>query len=51
MARRYLVFETYVEVLGVNLAMLGEVEVLLGNEHALAEQILVDELAIGCSSD
>ena len=36
----------YEEVLGVDLAMLGEVEILLRDEHALAEQILVDLLAV-----
>lgn len=39
--------ETYVEVLGVNLAVLGQVEVLLGDEHTLAEEVLVDRLAVG----
>jgi hypothetical protein len=37
---------TYVEVLGVDLAMLGLVEVFLRNEHSLAEEILVDLLAV-----
>jgi hypothetical protein len=32
---------TNVEVLGVNLAVLWLVEVLLGDEHALTEQVLV----------
>lgn len=32
---------THVEVLGVNLAVLWLVEVLLGDEHALTEQVLV----------
>lgn len=38
---------TYVEVLGVNLAVLGQVEVLLGDEHTLTEEVLVDRLAVG----
>lgn len=38
---------TYVEVLGVNLAVLGLVEVLLGDEHTLTEEVLVDRLAVG----
>lgn len=32
---------TYVEVLGVNVAMLGKVEVLLGHEHTLCNPISV----------
>ena len=36
----------YKEVLGVDLAMLGQVEVLLRNQHALTEQVLVDLLAV-----
>jgi hypothetical protein len=36
----------HVEVLGVNVAMLGKVEVLLGHEHTLAEEVLVDLLAV-----
>jgi len=42
-----IVLETYVEVLGVNVAMLGLVEVLLGDEHTLAEEVLVNRLAVG----
>lgn len=38
---------TYVEVLGVNVTVLGLVEVLLGDEHTLAEEVLVDRLAVG----
>ena len=38
---------SYVEVLGVNLLVLGEVEVLLGHENTLTEEVLVDELAVG----
>ena len=38
--------ETYVEVLGVNVTVLGKVEVLLGNEDTLAEEVLVNELAV-----
>ena len=40
------IFESYVEVLGVDLAVLG-LEFLLRNEHALTEEVLVDELAVG----
>ena len=32
--------ETYEEVLGVDVAVLREVEVLLGHEHSLSEEIL-----------
>jgi hypothetical protein len=39
--------EVYIEVLGVNVAMLGHVVVLLGHEHALAEEVLVDLLTVG----
>lgn len=38
---------TYVEVLGINLVVLGLVEVLLRDEHTLAEEVLVDLLAVG----
>lgn len=38
--------DAYIEVLGVDLAVLGLVEVLLRNEHALAEEVLVDLLAV-----
>jgi len=34
------------EVLGVNVGVLGEVEVLLGHEYTLLEEVLVDLLAI-----
>lgn len=34
---------TYVEVLGVNVAMLGKVEVLLGHEHTLCNQTSVSD--------
>lgn len=37
---------TYEEVLGVDFAMLWQVEVLLRDEHALAEQVLVNLLAV-----
>lgn len=37
----------YVEVLGVNLVVLWEVEVLLGDTDTLAEDVLVNELAVG----
>ena len=36
----------YEEILGVNLSMFGKVEVFLGHEHSLTEEILVDLLAI-----
>ena len=39
--------KSYVEILRVNLAMLWLVEVLLRYEHALAEEVLVDLLAVG----
>jgi len=38
------------EVLGVNVAVLGHVEVLLGHEHTLSEEVLVDLLAV-CLGD
>lgn len=37
----------YVEVFGVNLTMFGQVVVLLGHEHPLPEEVLVDSLAVG----
>ena len=37
---------TYVEVLGVDLAMLGLVEVLLRDHHTFAEEVFMDLLAI-----
>lgn len=37
----------YEEVLGVDIAVLGEVEVLLGHEYTLLEEVLVDFLAVG----
>lgn len=39
--------QSYVEVLGVNLAVLRLVEVLLCDEDTLAEEVLVDELTVG----
>lgn len=36
-----------VEVLGVDFGMLGKVEVLFCDEHALTEEVLVDLLAVG----
>ena len=36
-----------VEVLGVNLVVLGQVEVLLRHADALTEEVLVDLLAVG----
>lgn len=41
---------SYIEVLGVNVAMLGEVVVLLGHEHTLSEEVLVDLFAV-CLGD
>jgi hypothetical protein len=41
-----IVQSTYVEVLGVNLAVLGHVEILLCDEHTLFEEVLVDEFAV-----
>jgi hypothetical protein len=38
---------SYVEVLGIELAVFGEIVVFLGHEHSLTEEILVDFLAIG----
>jgi hypothetical protein len=37
----------YIEILGVNVAMLGLVEVLFGYEHTLLKDVLVDLLAVG----
>ena len=39
------------KVLGVNLLVLGEVEVLLGHEDTLTEEVLVDELAVGLGNE
>ena len=36
----------YVEVLGVNIAVLGEVVVLFGDEYTFLEDVLVDEFPI-----
>ena len=36
----------YIEVLGVDLAMLGQVEVFLRDQHSFAEDVLVDLLAV-----
>jgi hypothetical protein len=38
---------TYVEVLGVDLAVLGLVEIFLCDKYTLTEEVLVDELAVG----
>jgi hypothetical protein len=38
---------THIEVLGVDVTVLGKVEVLLGHEHTLTEEVLVDLLAVG----
>lgn len=35
------------QVLGVDIGVLGKVEVLLGNEDTLSEEVLVDLLAVG----
>ena len=37
---------SYIEVLGVDIAMLGLVVVLFGDEHTLLEDVLVDPLTI-----
>ena len=42
---------TDVEVLRVNLCVLGKVEVLLSDEDSLAEEVLVDELAVGLGDE
>ena len=42
---------TNIEVLGVDVSVLGEVEVLLRHEHPLAEEVLVDFLAIGLGNE
>jgi hypothetical protein len=42
-----LIEDTYEEILGVNVSMLGLVEVLFGHEHTFLEDVLVDLLAIG----
>lgn len=39
--------ESYIEIFGVDVAMLGLVEVLFGYEHTFLEDVLVDLLAIG----
>ena len=38
--------KSYVEVLGVNIWVLWEVVVLLGHEHTLLEEVLVDLLSV-----
>ena len=38
---------TYVEVLCVDLAVLGKIEVFLGHEYTLTKEVLVDLLAVG----
>ena len=38
---------TYVEVLRVQLLMLGQVEILLRDHHTLTEEVLVDLLTVG----
>ena len=37
---------SYIEILSVDLAMLGHVEVFLRNEYALTEEVLVDLFAV-----
>lgn len=39
--------KSYVEVLGVNVSVLGKVEVLLGDENTLTEEVLMNELTVG----
>lgn len=41
----------HVEVLGVDVVVLGEVEVLLGDEYTLAEEVLVDLLSVGLGDE
>lgn len=41
---------TYIEVLGLNVLVLRQVVVLLGHEHTLTEEVLVDLLAV-CLGD
>ena len=41
----------YVEVLGVELSVLGKVVVFLCHEHSLPEEILVDLLAVGLGDE
>lgn len=38
--------ESYVEVLGVDIRVLGKVVVLLGHEYTLLEEVLVDLLSV-----
>ena len=45
------VSNAYVEILGVDIAMLGLVEVLFGNEHTFFEDVLMDLLAIGFGNE
>jgi len=39
------------EVLDIDVTVLGEVEVLLGDEHTFSEEVLVDRLAIGLGDE
>lgn len=39
--------EAYEEVLGVNVTVLGKVEILLRDEDTLTEEVFVDLLAVG----
>ena len=45
------IVHSYVEVLCVDLAVLWLVEVLLGDENTLTEEVLVDLLAIGLGDE
>lgn len=39
--------KSYVEVLGINVRVLGKVVVLLSHEYTLLEEVLVDLLSVG----
>jgi hypothetical protein len=41
----------HVEVLGVDVVVLGEVEVLLGDEDTLSEEVLMDLFAVGLGDE
>ena len=43
--------KAYEKVLGVDLAVLGQVEIFLGHENSLAEEILVDLFSIGFGNE
>jgi hypothetical protein len=41
----------HIEIFGVKLSVFGEIEVFLGHEHSLTEEILVDLLAVGSGDE